>query len=62
MGRNPNDIKFDVRGNGGDEELESVKERSGGSGAHLVAFGEDTETRSRVKKVVYSPYYLLMTK
>ena len=42
MGRNPNDMKFDVGGNGGDEELESVEERSGGGGAHLVAFGEDT--------------------
>ena len=42
VGRDPNDMKFDVGGNGGDEKLESVEERSGGGGAHLVAFGEDT--------------------
>ena len=48
--RDPDDIKFDVRRNGGNEELEGVEERGGGGGAHLVAFGEDTEGELAVRE------------
>ena len=52
MSRDPNDIEFDVGWNGGNEELESVEKRGGGGGAHLVAFGEDTEGELAVREDV----------
>ena len=48
--RDPDDIEFDLRRNGGNEELEGVEERGGGSSAHLVAFGEDTEGELAVRE------------
>ena len=48
----PDDIKFDVGRNGGDEELESVEKRGGSGGAHLVTFGEDTEGELAVREDV----------
>ena len=42
MSSDPDNIKFDMERNGGNEELECVEEGGGGGSAHLVAFGEDT--------------------
>ena len=52
VSRDPDDIKFDVGRNGGNEELESVEKRGGSGGAHLVAFGEDTEGELAVREDV----------
>ena len=52
VSRDPNDTEFDVGWDGGNEELESVEERGGGGGAHLVTFGEDTKGELAVREYV----------